>query len=89
VKKRPCAEIIFSLMYTKLLPDDGQSKRPKYVIQILRTYCILISCVFSEHKEMNLVYNYLMSKGPWYLHQQIIEQWTQCWGGGGRRGIGE
>ena len=30
VNKRPRPEVIFSFMYTILLPDDGQSNRPKH-----------------------------------------------------------
>ena len=32
VKERPRAEVIF--LYTLLLPDDGQSNRPKHVVEI-------------------------------------------------------
>lgn len=34
IKKKPCPEIIFSFMYTILLPDDGQSNTPKNVTEI-------------------------------------------------------
>ena len=34
IKKKPCPEIIFSFMYTVLLPDDGQTNMPKHVTEI-------------------------------------------------------
>jgi hypothetical protein len=34
VKERPRAEIILSVMYTTLLPDDGKTNRSKRVVEI-------------------------------------------------------
>jgi len=43
-------KIVFFCMFPIPLLDDGESYMPKPVVEIYRSYQILISYVFSEHK---------------------------------------
>jgi hypothetical protein len=70
VKETPRPEIIFCFMYTILLPDDDQSNRPKHAVEVYSIYYILISCVFSEHEQLNGNL-YLASKTTIYFIQQF------------------
>jgi hypothetical protein len=33
-EQRPPPVVVFSLMYSTLVPEDGQSNRPKHVVEI-------------------------------------------------------
>jgi hypothetical protein len=52
-------------MYAVLVPDDGQSNRPKHVAEIQRIYSIIIRWDFVDIKKLNKLLKHInVGDGP-------------------------